>query len=60
MGLSLGTISISLATNIIVTGLTAGRLRWGGRQTAAILGPHHLDKYTRATSVIAVPHSLRD
>ncbi|KAF4572483.1 hypothetical protein EYR36_006989 [Pleurotus pulmonarius] len=52
MGLSVGTISISLATNIIVTGLTAGRLWWGGRKTAAILGPHHIDKYARATSIV--------
>ncbi|KAJ8517672.1 hypothetical protein ONZ45_g5165 [Pleurotus djamor] len=52
MGLSVGTISLTLGTNIIVTGLTAGRLWWGARQTAKVFGKEHKDKYSKATAIV--------
>ncbi|KAF7341108.1 hypothetical protein MVEN_01845000 [Mycena venus] len=43
---------ITLATNVLVTGLTAGRIWWMGRQVRAHLQPDMQKKYTTSMSII--------
>ncbi|KIJ35026.1 hypothetical protein M422DRAFT_212789 [Sphaerobolus stellatus SS14] len=44
--------SLSLATNIVVTSLIAGRIWWISRQTQAHVGRKHRQKYNNAVAII--------
>ncbi|KAJ6590068.1 hypothetical protein DFH09DRAFT_1359084 [Mycena vulgaris] len=44
--------SLSLATNIIVTSLIAGRIYWLARVTRTVLGSKHSNKYQNAVVII--------
>jgi len=44
--------SLSLATNILVTSLIAGRIYWISRKTKRLLGSKHSQKYQNAVAII--------